>query len=253
MKRTGLPDRAAHLQRSRPEDRRSRLAITLVLAVLLLSCTTPSPSTPSTVSSEANSQSGGGNSQAGPDADTSCLNGIGFWKNHPALWKLSSLTLAGVTYRSVDLSAVLGTPAAGDASLTLAHALIAARLNVANAAAPPESVAAALASADDWMQRNHDVDGVLPFGVRAGAAKDEAIALAQTLNDFNQGNIPPLICVAPLIKVPAIETAASLRPDACCFDPACDRIEFARRGGVCAEDPRVRGPLPPSAPVKATQ
>ena len=83
---------SALFQRPRPEDRRSRLAPTLILAVFLLSCTTPTPSTPSAVSSEANSQSGGGgNSQAGP---TNCLNGVGFWKNHPAVWKLSSLTLA---------------------------------------------------------------------------------------------------------------------------------------------------------------
>lgn len=42
---------------------------------------------------------------------------------------------------------------------------------------------------------------------------------------------------------------ASLSPDACCHDPACDREAFAARGGICPGDPRIRGALPHAAPA----
>lgn len=54
-------------------------------------------------------------------------------------------------------------------------------------------------------------------------------------------------------SVPFIEAAALTRPDQCCSDPTCDKDAFRARGGVCEGDPRIRGPLPFSAPSKQGQ
>jgi hypothetical protein len=55
----------------------------------------------------------------------------GFWKNHPTAWgKVTTLTLGTVTYTKTQLETILETPVRGDASLILAHQLIAALLNI---------------------------------------------------------------------------------------------------------------------------
>jgi len=56
----------------------------------------------------------------------------GFWKNHTAAWPVSSLTLGGRTYTETELVNLLNTPVRGDASLDLAHQLIATLLDIAN-------------------------------------------------------------------------------------------------------------------------
>lgn len=53
----------------------------------------------------------------------------------------------------------------------------------------------------------------------------------------------------PVAPAPPI-LVGELRPlNACCTDPTCDRRAFSAGGGVCPGDPRIRGPLPVSAPV----
>lgn len=43
--------------------------------------------------------------------------------------------------------------------------------------------------------------------------------------------------------------SATTAASACCNDPTCDRIVFAKAGGVCPGDPRIRGPLPPQGHI----
>jgi hypothetical protein len=64
-------------------------------------------------------------------AGNQCPLGQGFWKNHPVAWPVSSLTLGSQRYTQVELLTILDTPVRGDASLILAHQLIAAKLNIA--------------------------------------------------------------------------------------------------------------------------
>jgi hypothetical protein len=55
----------------------------------------------------------------------------GFWKNHQSAWKDGSgMTLGSNFYTNAQLLTILQTPVRGDASVALAHQLIAANLNV---------------------------------------------------------------------------------------------------------------------------
>lgn len=58
----------------------------------------------------------------------------GYWKNHPSVWPLQSLTLGTTTYSQAQLLQIFRTPVAGNGLISLAHQLIAAKLNVANQA-----------------------------------------------------------------------------------------------------------------------
>ena len=53
-----------------------------------------------------------------------------------------------MTYTKTQLLAILGTPVKGNGLISLAHQLIAAKLNVAEGTSVPASVAAAIAAAD---------------------------------------------------------------------------------------------------------
>ena len=56
----------------------------------------------------------------------------GYWKNHSSLWPVSSLILGGFSYTQDELLGIFNSSPKGDATLILAHQLIAAKLNVAN-------------------------------------------------------------------------------------------------------------------------
>jgi hypothetical protein len=117
-----------------------------------------------------------------------CTFTQGYWKNHPDAWPLPSLTIGGVAYSEADLLAIFALDPAGDASLILAHQLIAVLLNQANAANPPAAVTQALGDAQVWMAANKDADGQLPYGTSPGsAAATQATAIASTLDGFNNG------------------------------------------------------------------
>lgn len=126
--------------------------------------------------------------------DGGCTLTQGYWKNHDD-WPVSDLTLGNATYTAAELDALLHNATEGDASLILAHQLIAARLNEAAGASVPSSVADALNDADAWLVANADADGRLPFGPAATQDVHEAATgLATVLDDFNQGLVGPGHC-----------------------------------------------------------
>lgn len=55
---------------------------------------------------------------------------LGYWKNHPNAWPVDSLTLGNITYNKQQLLAILNKSVRGDKTISLAHQLIAAKLNV---------------------------------------------------------------------------------------------------------------------------
>jgi hypothetical protein len=76
----------------------------------------------------------------------SCTSGQGFWKNHyPDSWPVTSLTLGTVSYSASQLEDIFNTPVGGPANglISLAHQLIAAKLNVARGAPAPAEIAGA--------------------------------------------------------------------------------------------------------------
>lgn len=76
-----------------------------------------------------------------------CTFTIGYWKNHPSAWPVSSLVLGSASYTASQLLAILAEPVVGNGLISLAHQLIGTRLNIANGASPT-SIAASIAAAD---------------------------------------------------------------------------------------------------------
>jgi hypothetical protein len=121
-----------------------------------------------------------------PPPDDGCTFTQGYWRNHPEAWPVDSLVLGDHEYSKDELLALFATAPKGDASLILAHQLIAALLNVANGASPID----AIDDAQDWLSANGDV---LPFG-KNKATHNSGTAIADELADYNEGEIGPGHC-----------------------------------------------------------
>src|SRR5262249_40144833 len=117
-----------------------------------------------------------------------CPLGQGFWKNHPDTWPVTSLTLGSQTYTQAELLALFDTPPRGDASLILAHQLIAAKLNIANGS-NPAPIRSAIADADKLLSQ---FSGKLPYNV--GTSSDigqQMVNDANVLDRYNNGDLTP--------------------------------------------------------------
>jgi hypothetical protein len=77
-----------------------------------------------------------------------CVLGHGYWKNHDSAWPVSSLTLGTVTYTKAQLLSILSQPVKGNGLVSLAHQLIAARLNLASGAQATPAVLQAITDAN---------------------------------------------------------------------------------------------------------
>jgi hypothetical protein len=119
-----------------------------------------------------------------------CTLTQGFWKNHPDDWPVTSLTLGTVTYTEAQLITILKTPVAGDASLDLAHQLIAAMLNVANGS-DPGPISATITDA------NGDIgSGTIPEGIAPSSPLgQDMVNDAAVLDAYNEGELTP-ICMS---------------------------------------------------------
>lgn len=116
-----------------------------------------------------------------------CARTQGYWKNHG--WgTVVGLTLGSTYYTEEEARALLWTSPRGDASLILAHQLIAALLNVASGASPHS----AIADAQQWMRNN---GSRLAYGTtQPNATRARAIELAEQLAAYNEGRAGVLHC-----------------------------------------------------------
>jgi hypothetical protein len=115
-----------------------------------------------------------------------CPLSQGFWKTHPEVWPVTSLTLGRQTYTQAELLTLLNTPPRGDASLILAHQLIAAKLNTAHGA-NPTPVSAAISDADNLLS---GFAGKLPYHVASSSATGQAMVNdASVLDAYNNGKL----------------------------------------------------------------
>lgn len=120
-----------------------------------------------------------------------CIFTIGYWKNHPGAWPVTSLTLGTVTYTQAQLLAILATPAAGNGLLILAHQLIATKLNFANGG-DPATVISTVTAADAL------IGGLVVPPVGSGYLTPASVsALTQVLDDYNNGLLALEACVTP--------------------------------------------------------
>jgi hypothetical protein len=125
-----------------------------------------------------------------------CTFTQGYWKTHGPIptgnnsneWPVTQLTLGNVLYTDLQLQSIFDTPAGGNGLISLAHQLIAAKLNIANGA-DGTSVAAAIAAADAL------IGNLVVPPVGAGSLSPAATsALTSTLTSFNEGAIGPGHC-----------------------------------------------------------
>ncbi len=87
----------------------------------------------------------------------SCTFTQGYWKTHGPegcatgnnfdTWPVTELALGDTTYSDLELCSIFNTPAAGNGLISLAHQLMAAKLNVA-AGADDSAIAVVIAAAD---------------------------------------------------------------------------------------------------------
>jgi len=84
-----------------------------------------------------------------PRTSIDCTVSLGYWTEHPESWsRVTSLALGSVTYTQTQILAILRQPARGNGLISLAHQLIATRLNLLLGVVPPASVSHAVDQAD---------------------------------------------------------------------------------------------------------
>jgi hypothetical protein len=128
--------------------------------------------------------------------DGGCTYTQGYWKTHGPIptgnnsnvWPVTSLTLGTVTYTDLELQSIFNTSGAGNGLVTLAHQLMAAKLNVANGA-DDTAIAATIAAADALIGSR-----VAP-PVGSGTLSNASVsALNNALTNYNEGATGPGHC-----------------------------------------------------------
>ena len=130
-----------------------------------------------------------------------CPYSYGFWKTHGSgycqagnnsdFWPASAtpMYLGTNTYTAAELCSILHTPpAGGNALLSLAHQLIAAKLNIANGSPQPTPVPATITQADLLIGSLDVSTASVKANTTAGA---QMVAAAQVLDMFNNNQIQP--------------------------------------------------------------
>lgn len=117
-----------------------------------------------------------------PDPGNSPGTGtIGYWKNHPEAWPVTSFMLAGTALSQGGAISILKTPTRGDKTISMAKQLIAAILNVA-AGNDDSCISNTIDAADLWLIEHG--------GVGSGQRQwDEGDLLHDDLDAYNNGQL----------------------------------------------------------------
>ncbi|MBU0741463.1 hypothetical protein KKG45_07950 [bacterium] len=110
-----------------------------------------------------------------PDA---CTYTPGFWKNHASAWPILDFAVGGVDYVQSELIGIVQRPVRGDATVILAHHLIAAMLNVWNGA--DDGIQGAIDAGNQFLA-DHGL-GSRP----SGDLKQVALAIKNELAAYNE-------------------------------------------------------------------
>lgn len=122
-----------------------------------------------------------------PITEDDCTLTQGFWKNHPAAWPVQSVELGNRTYTKAEALQVFSQPVNGNGLVSLAHQLLAAKLNVASGST--NVVATEIGQADAMI----GAQVVPPIGSDALPTSTTS-ALAQALDNYNMGVTGPGHC-----------------------------------------------------------
>lgn len=109
----------------------------------------------------------------------------GYWKNHQGAWLDGSGLMLGTNfYTNAQLENILQSPVRGDASIALAHQLIAAQLNIANGT-DSTPIQTTLSDANNLIG-----SGMIPEGISPPSPTGQQMeGDASILDDFNNGFI----------------------------------------------------------------
>jgi hypothetical protein len=125
-----------------------------------------------------------------------CTFTQGYWKNHPESWPAGCLpmTLGANSYTQAELLAILGQSVQGNGAISLAHQLIAAKLNACQGAAPG-AVQTCIDNADALLA-TCGTDKLKPVGggPYCTLAPGSTSTLTQCLDNFNNGVTGPGHC-----------------------------------------------------------
>jgi cysteine-rich repeat protein len=162
---------------------------------------------------------------AGPASRGDCTLTQGFWKNHEEAWPVTTLSLGSVSYSTAQLLDVLRTPVRGNGLVSLAHQLIAAKLNVA-AGADATTINASISDADAMI-------GALVSPSVGSDRLDttDTSSLVGALDDFNNGNTGPGHCDDNPPPPPPPE-----EPCSCCGDGVVEGSEQCDDGNTTSGD-----------------
>jgi cysteine-rich repeat protein len=131
--------------------------------------------------------SGDYGSTESPIAYDDCTLTQGYWKNHPGAWPVSTLTLGSVTYTKKEALTIFDQPVNSNGLISLAHQLMASKLNVA--AGSSDTVAGAIAQADA------KIGGLVAPSIGNGRLTTTTTSsLVQTLDEYNTGKLGPGHC-----------------------------------------------------------
>nr|AGU11765.1 hypothetical protein [uncultured organism] len=131
---------------------------------------------------------------------SSCTYTQGFWKTHGYAPKgnnvnewdsntiINGMQLGGKTYTAAELQSIFDTPVGGNGLISLAHQLIAAKLNVANGA-DATAVSASIAAADALI-----ASLIIPPVGSGYLAPKKTGALTTALGNYNEGITGPGHC-----------------------------------------------------------
>ena len=125
-----------------------------------------------------------------------CTYTQGYWKTHGPVptgnntdvWPVNSITLGTVLYADVEMQSIFDQPAAGNGLISLAHQLMAAKLNIANGA-DGTAVTSAINDADALIGNR-----VVPPVGSGYLSSGSTSALINTLTAYNEGSIGPGHC-----------------------------------------------------------
>jgi len=129
-------------------------------------------------------------------SDGGCTYTQGYWKSHGPIplgnnsneWPVTSLTLGGTTYSDLELLSILNKSGAGNGLITLAHQLIAAKLNVASGA-DDSAIAATIAAADALIGAR-----IVPPVGSDSLSNSSTSSLIAALTSYNEGATGPGHC-----------------------------------------------------------
>jgi hypothetical protein len=129
-----------------------------------------------------------------------CVFTQGYWKNHPATWPVFSLSLGnpGHAYTKQELLDIFQTPAAGNGLISMAHQLIAAKLNIANGA-DPSPIGPTVLATDNLIGTK-----IVPptSGSSDYIAPSQTSGYTDTLDNYNNGKTAVPHCDSTPAKTP---------------------------------------------------